>query len=111
MSGPTLLGEVEQLVLLAVLRLDGDGYAVSVRELILREGRVSLSRGTIYVTLDRLEQKGLVRSTFSDPQPVRGGKARRYFEVTRDGLRTLRQSRAAISRLSAGTALVEGDGR
>lgn len=105
MSEPGLLGEVEQLVLLAVLRLPGEAYAVPVRALILRDGRVRLSRGTIYVTLDRLEQKGLVRSTFSDPQPVRGGKSRRLFEVTHEGVRALRHTQGAVSRLSAGTAL------
>ena len=105
MSDPGLLGEVEQLVLLAVLRLTGGAYAVPVRELITREGRVRLSRGTIYVTLERLEQKGLVRSTFSDPQPVRGGKSRRLFEVTREGIRALRHAQGAVARLSAGTSV------
>ena len=72
-----LLGEVEQLVLLAVLRLDEEAYAVSIRAVILEEAGVDLSRGTIYVTLERLERKGYVTSWFSDPQAVRGGKARR----------------------------------
>jgi DNA-binding PadR family transcriptional regulator len=111
MPESALLGEVEQLVLLAVLRLAGEAYAVPVREVIAREGRVRLSRGTIYVTLDRLEQKGFVRSAFSAPQPVRGGKSRRLFEVTRDGMRALRHAQGAVARLSAGTPLVAEERR
>ncbi len=111
MSEHGLLGEVEQLILLAVLRLAGEAYAVPVRDVIRREARVRLSRGTVYVTLDRLEQKGLVRSAFSDPQPVRGGKSRRLFEVTRDGLRALRHARGAVARLAAGTPFASGERR
>jgi PadR family transcriptional regulator, regulatory protein PadR len=105
MAARYLPGEIEQLVLLAVLRLNGEGYAVPVRDLIVREGRVRVSRGTIYVTLDRLEQKGLLRSTFCDPQPVRGGKSRRLFHITRSGMDALRHARGAVERLAAGTRL------
>ena len=69
-----LLGEVEQLVLLAVLRLGDDAYAVPIRSLILDEAGVDLSRGSVYVTLERLERKGYVISWFSNPQAVRGGQ-------------------------------------
>jgi PadR family transcriptional regulator, regulatory protein PadR len=100
-----LPGEIEQLVLLAVLRLDGEGYAVPIRELIVREGGVRVSRGTVYVTLDRLEQKGLLRSAFGRPQPVRGGKSRRVFQITRTGMEALRHARRAVERLAAGTRL------
>jgi PadR family transcriptional regulator, regulatory protein PadR len=101
----SLLGEVEQLVLLAVLRLGSDGYAVPIRDLILEEAGVDLSRGTIYVTLERLERKGYVTSWFSDPQAVRGGKARRVFEVKPAGLAAVRAAKRAVDRLSAGTVL------
>jgi PadR family transcriptional regulator PadR len=101
------LGEVEQLVLLAVLRLsaEGEAYAVPIRDLISREGGVVLTRGSIYVTLDRLETKGLLESVFSEPAAVPGGKARRVFCLRPAGLAALRASRRAIDRLSAGTAL------
>jgi PadR family transcriptional regulator PadR len=102
-----LLGEVEQLILLAVLRLGDEGYAVPIRELILSEAGVNLSRGTIYVTLERLEQKGYVTSWFSDPQSVRGGKARRIFQLKPAGLAAVRASKRALDRLSAGTVLVK----
>src|SRR3990172_7290061 len=100
-----LLGEVEQLVLLSVLRLGDEAYAVPMRELIQREAGVSLSRGTMYVTLERLERKGYVTSWFSDPQAVRGGKARRLFRLKPPGIAAIRAAKWAMDRLSAGTIL------
>lgn len=96
------LGDLEQLVLLAVLRLDGDAYAVSVRDEIRdRTGR-AVSRGAVYVTLDRLEGKGMLRSGLGDPTPERGGKAKRLFSVEPGGLTALRASLGEIRRMTAG---------
>jgi PadR family transcriptional regulator, regulatory protein PadR len=106
-ADPPLLGEVEQLVLLAVLRLGSEGYAVPIRELISAEAGIEVSRGTIYVTLERLERKGYVTSWFSDPQAVRGGKARRIFRLKPAGLHAVRASKRAVDRLSAGTILAD----
>jgi PadR family transcriptional regulator PadR len=100
-----LLGEVELLVLMAVLRLDADAYAAPIRELIEREAGAELSRGTVYVTLERLEQKGYVASWFSDPIAIRGGKAKRLFQLKPAGLTALKAARAAVDRLAAGTLL------
>lgn len=97
------LGEVEQLVLLAVLRLEGDAYAVPIRDVIGRDAGVRLSRGSIYITLDRLEKKGLVESWFSEPTGEPGGKARRLFRVRAAGVAALRAARRAVDRLAAGT--------
>ena len=99
------LGEVEQLVLLAVLKLDAEAYAVPIRELIDRDAGVKLSRGSIYLTLDRLEKKGLVASWFSAPTGEPGGKARRLFRVRPAGVAALKAARRAVDRLSAGTVL------
>ncbi|HET9370809.1 MAG TPA: helix-turn-helix transcriptional regulator [Vicinamibacterales bacterium] len=99
------LGEVEQLVLLAVLRLDADAYAVPIRDLIARECGVALSRGSIYVTLERLEAKGLVASWFSEPTGEPGGKARRLFRTLPAGVQALKSARRAVDRLAAGTIL------
>lgn len=105
-SSPELrLGEVEQLVLLAVLRLHDGAYAVPIRELIEREAEVHLSRGSIYITLDRLETKGLVESWFSDPIAAQGGKARRLFRLRPSGLASLRAAKRAVDRLAAGTVV------
>ena len=101
------LGEVEQLVLLAVLRLDDDAYAVPIRDLIADEAGVKLSRGSIYVTLDRLEEKGFVESWFGDPISEPGGKSRRLFRILPSGVTALRGARRAVDRLAAGTLLAK----
>lgn len=111
MGDRQLLGEVEQLVLLAVLRIGDGAYAVPIREELRHNGGVSLSRGTIYVTLDRLERKGYVSSTFADPTPEPGGKARRCFRIERAGLSALRTAQRMHDRLRAGTALEHKGGR
>jgi PadR family transcriptional regulator PadR len=100
-----LLGEVEQLVLLAILRIGEGAYAVSIREELKQHGGVSLSRGTVYVTLDRLERKGYVSSRFADPTPEPGGKARRCFRVTQNGISELRAAQRRLDRLRAGTII------
>lgn len=106
-----LLGEVEQLVLLATLRLGDQAYAVPIRALILEEAGVHLSRGTVYVTLERLERKGYVTSWFSDPQAVRGGKARRLFRLKPPGLSAIRAAKRAMDRLATGTVIAKPLGR
>jgi len=102
---PSRLGEVEQLVLLAVLRLEGQAYAVPIGDLIASEAQVKLSRGSIYITLDRLETKGLVESWFSEPTGEPGGKARRLFKIRPAGVTALQAVRRGVDRLSAGTIL------
>jgi DNA-binding PadR family transcriptional regulator len=99
------LGAVEQLVLLAVWRLDGEAYAVPIRELIASDAGIVLSRGSIYITLDRLEEKGLVESWFGDPTGEPGGKSRRLFRIRPAGEAVLRAARRALDRLAAGTPL------
>jgi PadR family transcriptional regulator, regulatory protein PadR len=99
------LGDFELLVLLAVLRADGDAYGSSIfKELHDRSGRV-VSRGALYVTLDRLEVKGYLSSRTGDPAPARGGRPRRYYSVRPTGLALLRQSLDAVRRMSEGLAL------
>lgn len=96
------LGELEQIVLLAVLRLADDAYGVPIRlEIERRTGR-SLTVGALYRTLDRLEAKGYVTSWFGDPTPERGGRSKRYFRVRPLGLRTLRASRDALAAMWEG---------
>jgi DNA-binding PadR family transcriptional regulator len=104
MRGRDLLGEVEQLVLLVILRLGEGTYAVPIREELSRHG-VELSRGSVYVTLDRLERKRLVRSWFDDPTPAPGGKSRRCFAIEPGGLLALRANQSLLRRLRAGTVL------
>jgi DNA-binding PadR family transcriptional regulator len=96
------LGEFEQIVLLAVLRLGEDAYGVPIRADIERRTGRSLTVGALYRTLDRLEAKGYVSSSFGDPSPERGGRSRRYFRIRPLGLRTLRASRDALAAMWEG---------
>ena len=98
-SDKGLLGELERLVLLAARRLGEQPYAVSIRDEIERRTGIAVSRGTVYVTLDRLDRKGYVRSWFADPTPERGGKAKRCFSVTPAGLQALQAAERAVARL------------
>ena len=100
-SGTGLLGELEQLVLLAARQLDHRAYAVSIRDEIAARTGLELSRSSVYVTLDRLDRKGYVRSWFGDPTPERGGKAKRYFRVTASGDRALAAAERAVSLMRA----------
>ncbi len=90
------LGEFEQMLLLAVMRLGNEAYGVKLmEELESRVGR-SVSRGSVYVTLDRMEDKGWISSELSASRPERGGRPRRIVRVTSAGLAVLRKSRAAL---------------
>jgi DNA-binding PadR family transcriptional regulator len=106
-TSQTLLGEVEHLVLLAVLRLGDEAYAVPIRAIIKAAAGLDLSRGTIYVTLERLERKGYVTSWFSDPRAVRGGKARRFFRLKPPGLAAVKAANRGLDRLAEGTVVGE----
>jgi len=98
MSKP-YLGEFEQLVLLAVLQRKGDAHAPAIsRQLEDSAGRKA-SRGALYATLERLENKGLLRWEIGPATSERGGHRKRRFEVTDDGLETLREARATLEGL------------
>ena len=96
------IGEFEQVVLLAILRLGDEAYAVSIRDEIGRCTGRDVSRGSIYITLDRLETKGYLRSWLADPTPERGGKAKRYYTLRPRAIEALRDSRRALVALWKG---------
>ena len=93
------LGELEQLLLLSILHLDGNAYAKRIREHLDESVGRLVSLGTIYVCLTRLENKGWARSWLADPTPVRGGRAKRFYEVTAPGHEALQRSKDALSSL------------
>ena len=95
------LGDLEELVLLAVLRLGDAAYGASIREELKVHAGRTVSISTVYVTLMRMEEKGLSRSWMGDPSGERGGKAKRHFQVSADGLRALEASRAVRERMWA----------
>ena len=106
MSGRNYLGEFEHIVVLALLRLSGRAYGVTVRqEIEVRIGR-EVSIGAIYATLDRLEAKGYVKSRLGDPTPERGGRSKRFFHVTAKGIAAVNRSHRAIKTMTEGLDLV-----
>jgi DNA-binding PadR family transcriptional regulator len=96
------LGEFEQLVLLAILQLSGEAYGVPIVDEIERRTGRAVSRAAVYVTLRRLEEKGLVSSWMSESTPERGGKPRRCVRVDPRGLKLLRESREAVNQMWRG---------
>jgi DNA-binding PadR family transcriptional regulator len=96
------LGEFEQIVLLAALRLGRDAYAIPIREEIEARTRRTVARGALYTALERLEAKRCVTSTLGAPLAERGGRARRYYAVTPAGLSALRASRRSLLNLWQG---------
>ena len=100
--GGAALGELEQLVLLAVLQVEGDAYAASVREELARRTGRDVARGAVHVTLDRLEQKGFLRSSLGAANAERGGRPRRVFAVTAAGTRALQDTLDALRAMTHG---------
>jgi DNA-binding PadR family transcriptional regulator len=105
MKTERLLGGFETLLLLAVIRLDGLAYGVTVREELREHAGKDVAVGAIYTGLDRLEQKGFVESWTGDPTPERGGRAKRFYRATANGVRAIKDTQAAIRRLSSGLKL------
>jgi PadR family transcriptional regulator PadR len=99
MTDRSYLGEFELMILLAVIHLGDEAYGVPIsRELERHRGR-GVSVGSVYAALERMEAKALVASTLGDPTPERGGKAKRYFTVTKAGLRQVHETRRILSKL------------
>ena len=99
---PTNLGEFEQLVLLALLRLGTDGYGITVQEELTRQAGRDVSLGTVYKTLLRMEAKGLVSAHLGEPTAERGGRRKKHYEVTTAGREALGRSLSALRKLSLG---------
>jgi DNA-binding PadR family transcriptional regulator len=101
------LGHFELLVLLAILRVGDDAYGVPIAQAIEDSGkRVILA--SVYNTLERLEEKGLIRSTIGQPTSERGGRAKRYFAITTAGRREVSAAKKALTLLWRGIPVREG---
>ena len=106
--GREFLGGFELLVLLALIRLEDNAYGVPISEVIEDSSGRSVSFGSVYITLARLEQKGLVTSTLGEPTAERGGRAKTYFRITTKGLRETRRARRTLINLWHGVPQLEG---
>src|SRR5690242_21331063 len=108
MTTRSQLGEFELIVLLALLRVGENAYGVPIAKVIEEITGREAAVGSVYAALERLEQKGMVSSSLGDPTPERGGRAKRYFRVTRAGLQILKSTRTALMNLWRGIPQLEG---
>ena len=106
MDDSQALGEFEQVVLLAILRLDDSAYGVSIRNEIELCTARKVAPGALYTTLERLERKDLVIGRFGDPTPLRGGRAKRFYLVTNTGRAKLVQAQSGFRSLLKGLRLL-----
>jgi DNA-binding PadR family transcriptional regulator len=102
-----LLGELEYLVLIAIVRLGPNAYGVPIVDELRRHTRRAILRPSVYLALRRLEDKGLIRSRMSAPESRRGGRARRLVELTAVARRQLRESQQTMRSLWQGVRLDE----
>lgn len=99
MARREFLGGFELLVLLALIRLADEAYGVPIAEAIEESSGREVAIGSVYITLERLQNKGLVSSTLGEPTAVRGGRAKTYFRITAAGLREVRRSQRTLMAL------------
>ena len=96
------IGELEQLVMWAVLRLDDEAYGTSIRQDLKVRGNRDVSPGAIFTTLERLEGRGLVTSRYGEATPERGGRPKRFYRLTPEGRRALGKALATVKRMARG---------
>jgi DNA-binding PadR family transcriptional regulator len=102
------VGQHELMVMLAVLRLGREAYGVPIAaEIAAKTGREML-QGSVYATLERLEGKGLVASRLGEATAQRGGRAKRYFKLTAEGVRQVREAQRALEALWVGVPQAKG---
>src|SRR3954471_5103070 len=102
------VGGFELQVLLAVIRLGDDAYGVPISDTIKEASGRDVAAGSIYITLDRLEAKGLVTSRLGESTPERGGRAKTYYRITGTGMRAVRHAQRTLVKLWSGVPQLEG---
>lgn len=102
------LTDFELMILLAILRIGDDSYGVPIAREIEQTAKRTVLLGAIYTCLDRLEQNGLVTSTYGDPTPERGGRAKRFFRITGKGLKAVKDTQRAFTALWSGIPQLKG---
>ncbi len=108
MSRGAYLGEFELMVLLAVIRLGEEAYGVPISHEIEKRSGHEAALGSVYAALERLEEKGIVTSRLGESTAVRGGRAKRYFRVTEQGMRGVRETQQALINLWRGLPELDG---
>lgn len=102
------LSDFELIAILAVLRLGDNAYGVPIAREIEKQTKREVKLGSIYAALERLEEKGFVVSELGEPTRERGGRAKRYFHVTRQGMRQVRDTQRTLIKLWRGVPELEG---
>lgn len=103
-----VLPTFDLLVLLAVLRLDDQAYGVSIADAVGEARGRAVSMASVYVALERLEERGLVVSELGEPTAERGGRAKRYVRVTPDGIRAIKATRRVLTKLWSTVPALKG---
>ena|SRR5688572_887899 len=103
------LTDFELMILLAILRLGDEAYGVPIAKEIEEIGGRTVLLGAIYAALDRLEEHELLASSYGDPTAARGGRAKRYFTVTRKGLKAVKDTQRAFTALWSGIPQLKGE--
>lgn len=103
----TYLGEFQEIVLLIILILEDRAYGVSIQEEISKRLNRNISRGALHTALSRLQEKGFIKATFGEATPIRGGRRKKYYTLTKEGQLALEEARqireslwAAVPKLS-----------
>ncbi len=108
MRNREFLGQHELLVMLAVLRLGREAYGVPISAEIAEKTGREMLQGSVYAILERLESKGLVSSRLGEATPQRGGRAKRYFALTAEGMRQVHETQRALAALWRGLGKTAG---
>jgi PadR family transcriptional regulator, regulatory protein PadR len=103
------LGNFDLLLLLALMRLGDDAYGVTIAQELEEQTGREVVVASVYATLDRLQQRGLVASSLGDSTPERGGRAKRYFRITGSGIREVRDARRSLMNLWRGLPELKGE--
>jgi PadR family transcriptional regulator PadR len=109
MAERTYLGELELMIVLTVVKLGDEAYGVPISREIEKQLDREVSLGSVYAALERLAARGLVTSRLGDSTPERGGKAKRYFRVTKSGLRQIQETRRVLQEMWRSLPTLRGD--
>jgi DNA-binding PadR family transcriptional regulator len=103
------LGNFELMTLLALMRLGEDAYGVTIAQELEEQTDREVVVASVYATLERLQERGLVTSSLGDSTPERGGRAKRYFRITGAGMREVRDARRSLMNLWKGLPELKGE--
>ena len=108
MKDQSYLSDFELIAMLVLLRLGDDAYSVPIAREMEEQTKREVKLGSVYAALERLEEKGFVLSELGEPTQERGGRAKRYFHITKQGMRQVRETQKTLIKLWRGIPALEG---